>query len=351
MDRRTIGFVLFDQALALNLNGPAEAFNVANHVLSQIGGGYDLVFLSEAGGLVRTSCGLSVDTQSLAALEPETLDTLVVVGGLDAWAFTADSPLVQWIARVSRLARRTCSICNGAFLLAAAGLLDGHRAVTHWCEVERLKARHPDVLVEPDPLYLRDGSIWTSAGMTAGIDLALALIGDDHGRRVSLAVAKELVVFLHRPGGQAQFSSALDAQTRLGTTPPGAKLADLPAWIMNNLSADLSVEGLAKVVGMSPRTFARNFPRWHGGTPASFVQDLRVEAACRHLENGVSDIKRISDLCGFGDEERLRRAFMRRLSIPPSVYRERFGSSTAAAPRNEPRSVVGRFHELAAKPE
>ncbi|CAK7260843.1 MULTISPECIES: GlxA family transcriptional regulator [unclassified Shinella] len=325
MVRRTIGFVLFDQALSLNLNGPAEAFSVANHVLSQLEGRYDLVFLSEAGGLVRTSCGLSVATQSLESLDPNTLDTLVVIGGLNAWAFTADAPLVQWIYKVSTTARRTCSICNGAFLLAAAGLLDGHRAVTHWCEVERLKAKHPNVLVELDPIYLRDGAIWTSAGMTAGIDLALALIEDDHGRRVSLAVAKELVVFLHRPGGQAQFNSALDAQTRLGTTPPAAKLADLPTWIMNNLNADLSVDGLAKVVGMSQRTFARNFSRWHGGTPARLVQELRVEAACRHLENGDSDIKRIADICGFGDEERMRRAFVRRLAIPPSAYRERFG--------------------------
>lgn len=337
--RRTIGFVLFDQALALNLNGPAEAFSVANHVLPQAERGYDLVFLSEAGGLIRTSCGLSVDTQSIESTAASALDTLIVVGGLNAWAFTADAPLVQWIAEVSKTTRRTCSICTGAFLLAAAGLLDGRRAVTHWCEVERLKAKHPNVLVELDPIYVQDGAIWTSAGMTAGIDLALALIEDDHGRRVSLAVAKELVVFLHRPGGQAQFSSALDAQTRLGTKSPVAKLADLPTWIMNNLRSDLSVDRLAKVVGMSPRTFARNFVRWHGGTPASLVEKLRVEAACRHLENGDADIKRVADICGFGDEERMRRAFIRRLSISPSSYRERFGRSIPAAQRTVWRPV------------
>jgi len=329
--RRTIGFILFDQALALNLNGPAEAFSTANHVLSQIEGGYELVFLSEAGGLVRTSCGLPVETQSLDSIAANALDTLIVVGGLNAWTFPADSRLVQWISETSKTTRRTCSICTGAFLLAAAGLLDGRRAVTHWCEVERLKTKHPKVLVELDPIYLQDGAIWTSAGMTAGIDLALALIEDDHGRRVSLAVAKELVVFLHRPGGQAQFSSALDAQTRLGTTSPLARLADLPTWIMNNLNSDLSVDGLAKVVGMSPRTFARNFARWHGGTPASLVEKLRVEAACRHLESGGADIKRVADICGFGDEERMRRAFMRRLSISPSSYRERFGRPIPAA--------------------
>ena len=339
-DRRTTGFILFDRAMALNLNGPAEAFSIANHALSQEGSRYDLVFLSEAGGLVRTSCGLSVDTQRLESIDPNALDTLIVVGGPNAWEFTANTPLIQWICKASKTARRTCSICNGAFLLAAAGLLDGRRAVTHWCEVERLKTRHPQVQVELDPIYLRDGAIWTSAGMTAGIDLALALIEDDHGRRVSLSVAKELVVFLHRPGGQAQFSSALAAQTRLGTAPATAKLADLPIWIMNNLNSDVSVEGLARVVGMSPRTFARNFARWHGDTPASFVQELRVEAACRHLEEGNTDIKRIADICGFGDEERMRRAFMRRLSIPPSAYRERFGGPMPAAERTGRRRAV-----------
>jgi transcriptional regulator GlxA family with amidase domain len=323
--RRMIGFVLFDRALALNLNGPAEAFSVANHLLPREESGYDLVFLSEAGGLVRTSCGLAVETQALESVSLSALDTLIVVGGMEAWTFTSDAQLVQWIGRASQVARRTCSICNGAFLLAAAGLLDGRRVVTHWCEVDRLKAKYPNVHVELDPIYLRDDTIWTSAGMTAGIDLALALIEDDHGRRVSLSVAKDLVVFLQRPGGQAQFSSVLAAQTRLGTTPPVAKLADLPTWITNNLNADLSVDGLAEAVAMSPRTFARNFARWHGGTPAKLVQELRVEAACRHLEDGDTDIKQIADICGFGDEERMRRAFLRCLGIPPSAYRERFG--------------------------
>lgn len=345
MGQRTIGFILFDQALALNLNGPAEAFSIANHVLSQVEGGYKLFFLSEAGGLVRTSCGLSVDTQSLTSIRPKSLDTLVVVGGLNAWEFNADAPLVRWIGKASKAARRTCSICNGAFLLAAAGLLDGRRTVTHWCEVERLKAKYPNVLVELDPIYLQDGAIWTSAGMTAGIDLALALIEDDHGRRVSLAVAKELVVFLHRPGGQAQFSSALAAQTRLGTAPPMAKLAELPNWVLDNLDSDLSVDRLANMVGMSPRTFARNFARWHGDTPASFVQELRVEAACHYLENGETDVKRIADVCGFGDEERMRRAFIRRLSIPPSAYRERFSRPIPATKSEEP--TTGRSRQAA----
>jgi transcriptional regulator GlxA family with amidase domain len=329
-DRRTVGFVLFDQVLALNISGPAEAFSVANHLLGDGGGGYDLLFVSEDGGPIRTSCGIVNWTDALDAADLAKLDTLIVGGGANAAAFTQDAPLVRWINHVSKSVRRTCSICNGAFLLAAAGLLDGRRAVTHWCEVERLEAMYPRVRVELDPIYLMDGGIWTSAGMTAGIDLALALIENDHGRRISLAVAKELVVFLHRPGGQAQFSSPLAAQTRLGATLPAARLAELPMWIANNLNADLSVESLARSVGMTPRTFARNFARWHGGTPAKMVQDLRVEAACRHLDGGDTDIKRIAEICGFGDEECMRRAFLRRLGIPPAAYRDRFGGRNAA---------------------
>ena len=337
---RTIGFVLFDQALALNVNGPAEAFSVANHLLGNTKDNYRLVFLSETGGPIRTGCGLVVSTDPLASIRPAELDTLIVCGGADAAAFAPDAKLIRWLRRAGQTMRRVCSICNGAFLLAAAGLLDGRRAVTHWCEVERLKALYPKVRVELDPIYLRDGAIWTSAGMTAGIDLALALIEDDLGRRLSLTVAKELVVFLHRPGGQAQFSSVLAAQTRLGTALPAGRLAELPAWIMTNLATDLSVEALAKSVGMTPRTFSRNFSRAHGGTPSRLVQDLRVEAACRHLEDGDHEIKRIAGLCGFGDEERMRRAFVRRLGIPPAAYRDRFGRSRSTPAQRRSRHPV-----------
>ncbi|WP_394846297.1 DJ-1/PfpI family protein [Pendulispora brunnea] len=327
--RRTVAFILVDHALALNLNGPAEVFSVADHLLGK-DGGYDMVFLSEAGGPIRTSCGIVVSTERLDAVNIAGLDTLIVVGGPTAESLPRDAALVRWVRRASKKARRTCTVCKGAFLLGAAGLLDGRRVVTHWCEVERLQALYPKARVELDPIYLRDGGIWTSAGMSAGIDLALALVEDDYGRRISLGVAKEMVIFLHRSGGQAQFSSALAAQTRLGAGSSHSKMAELPAWIMNHLDADLSVEGLAKSVGMSPRTFARNFTRWHGGTPAKLVQDLRVEAACRHLETGDSEVKRIADTCGFGDEERMRRAFIRRLGIPPAAYRDRFGSRSSA---------------------
>lgn len=329
-DRRTIAFALFDRAMALNVNGPAEVFSVANHLLGDGQVGYDLRFLSEAGGPVRTSCGITMETGSFASIEPVGIDTLIVGGGAEARTLIDDTSLVERIRRLSQAVRRVCSVCNGAYLLAAAGLLDNRRAVTHWCEVETLRTLYPQVRVELDPIYLKDGPVWTSAGMTAGIDLALALVEEDHGRRLSLAAAKELVVFLRRPGGQAQFSSTLAAQTRLGTAPPAAKLAELPAWIAGNLTADLSVEGLASAVGMTPRTFARNFARRYGGTPANLVAELRLEAARRYLEEGDAEIKQIADVCGFGDEERMRRAFVRRLGVPPAVYRGRFGAAGRA---------------------
>ncbi len=343
--RRTVAFVLFDQALSLNLNGPAEVFSVANHLLGANGGGYDLVFLSQNGGLISTSCGIVMRTQALRTMAPARLDTVIVVGGAEARTFTRRAPLVDWIRRAAPRTRRLCSVCNGAFLLAAAGLLDGRRAVTHWCEVDTLKTQYPKVRVELDPIYLRDGRIWTSAGMTAGIDLALALVEEDHGRRLSLDVAKDLVVFLRRSGGQAQFSSALAAQTRLGAARSDSRLAELPAWIVDNLAADLSVESLARSVGMTPRTFARSFAQRHGGTPARLVQDLRLEAACRHLEDGDSAIKRIAAVCGFGDEERMRRAFQRRLGVPPAVYRDRFGrrDGTFPPPRSQRSATRGPY--------
>ena len=190
MKRRSIGFVLFDQVRALNLNGPAEVFSQADRLLANERSGYHLVFLSEAGGPIRTSCGLVVATQPLRSVTMSRLDTVIVVGGTDADAFGRDVPLVRWIRHAATHVRRTCSVCKGAFLLGAAGLLDGRRVVTHWDEVAALQAMYPAARVEIDPIYLVDGPIWTSAGMTAGIDLALALVEADHGRRVSLAIAK-----------------------------------------------------------------------------------------------------------------------------------------------------------------
>lgn len=328
---RTVAFLLFENVLALDVTGPADVFSTADRLTGAPEPAYRLVYLSAAGGLVRTTCGLALDTEPLAGFDLEGLDTVIVAGGRAAVEASGDADLVAWIRRASNAARRTCSICTGAFLLAAAGLLDGRRAVTHWGSVETLRARHPRVRVELDPIYIRDGDVWTSAGVTAGIDLALALVGSDAGRRLGLAVAKELVVYLHRPGGQAQFSRMLAMQTGLERRCAHSALDGLHLWIAEHLDEDLPVERLAALVGMTPRTFARRFADRYARTPARLVEDLRLDAASRHLEEGGAGIKQIALACGFGDEERMRRAFMRRMGIPPAVYRDRFAVRHAPA--------------------
>lgn len=321
---KTIAFVLFDDALALNVAGPAEAFASANRLSGDAAPLYELVYLSTAGGLVRTSSGVSIQTQSVASVDLHRLDTVIVVGGVTVVAAMRDACLMEWIRRASTVVRRVCSVCTGAFLLAAAHLLDGRRAVTHWASVDDLLAQFPAVLVQLDPIYVNDGNIWTSAGISAGIDLALTLIEDDRDRRLSLTVAKDLVVFLHRPGGQAQFSRTLAAQSATDARSTRSQLDALYDWIVEHLDADLGVEHLAARVRMTPRTFARKFAGCYGRTPAKLVEDLRLEAACRHLEENRLPIKQITSLCGFGDEERMRRTFMRRLRVPPTSYREQF---------------------------
>jgi transcriptional regulator GlxA family with amidase domain len=215
------------------------------------------------------------------------------------------------------------SVCTGAFLLAASGLLDGRRAVTHWRSCDRLRERHPTVCVEEDRIYVRDGKVWTSAGVTAGIDLALALVEEDLGRDLALAVARHLVVFLKRPGGQSQFSTMLAAQSA------GDPFARLHQWMAAHLDADLRVERLAEAAGMSPRNFARVYVQRMGRTPAKAAEAMRIEAARRALEEGGASIEVVARRCGFGDEERLRRSFLRRLGVGPRAYRTRFAAAGA----------------------
>jgi len=225
---------------------------------------------------------------------------------------------MRFIAACAQRSRRICSVCTGAFALAEAGLLDGRRATTHWAQCPELGARYPQVHVEPDPIFICDRNIWTSAGVTAGIDLALALIEHDHGRPVALAVARQLVVFLKRPGGQSQFSVLLAAQTA------DRIFGDLQNWILGNLVGDLSVERLAEKVKMSPRNFARVFVRSTGTTPAKAVERIRVEAARRVLEETTAPLSVVADRCGFRGEDRMRRSFIRHLGAAPRQYRQRF---------------------------
>ena len=221
-------------------------------------------------------------------------------------------------ARARRTRGASASVCTGAFLLAAAGLLDERRAVTHWTRCAELATRFPSVHVEPDPIFIRDGDVWTSAGVTAGIDLSLALVEDDLGRALALDVARQLVVFLKRPGGQAQFSAALSLQKS------GERFGELHAWIAENLAADLSVGVLAARVGMSERSFVRHYRAQTGTTPARSIEHMRLEAARRLLGDTALPVKRVAARCGFGTEETMRRGFLRSLGVSPQAYRERF---------------------------
>jgi transcriptional regulator GlxA family with amidase domain len=235
-----------------------------------------------------------------------------------------DQTLVQWVRDQASSARRVASVCTGAFLLAEAGLLDGHRVVTHWDSCDELAVGYPALQVDPEPIFINENALWTSAGVTAGIDLALAMVEADLGRPVALAVARDLVVFLKRPGGQSQFSTALSMQH--ATRSQDSRFGDLHAWMLDNLASDLSVATLAAQVGMSERSFVRHYRAHTGNTPARAIEQLRVEAARRLLGDSALPIKRIADRCGFGTEETLRRSFMRAVSVTPQAYRERFSA-------------------------
>jgi transcriptional regulator GlxA family with amidase domain len=250
---------------------------------------------------------------------PGRFDTLVVAGGAGARAAIEDAAVVDWIARASRRARRTVSVCTGAYLLAAAGLLDGRRATTHWQFCDDFAARFPAVEIDPDPVFIREDNVWTSAGVTAGMDLSLALVEQDLGAEVALAVARLLVVFLKRPGGQAQFSGALSAQQ--ASIPA---LRELQAWIAGHLTEDLSVPALAARADMTERSFARAFRREVGQTPAAYVEALRIERARALLEDGAPSLETVAHQTGFNSPEVLRRAFQRRVGVSPAAYRERF---------------------------
>lgn len=319
---RTLVFLTYPHMGLLDLTGAQTVFWAATKAMAERGlQGYVLHNASLAGGLMPTAEGLSVDTVALAQLDPAAIDTLVVPGApAIEQAMLDNTALVDWLRNASGQARRTASVCSGTFLLALAGLLEGRRAATHWAMCELLKQRFPSIEVDVDAIFVQQGQVWTSAGVSAGIDLALALVEADCGREVALQVARELVVFLKRPGGQAQFSQVLQAQTA-----DSAGFDALHAWISDNLrDSDLSVERLAAQSHMSPRNFARVYKQKTGRTPAKAIELFRMEAARRMLEDSQRSIEQIAGLCGFGDEERMRCTFHRHLTISPRDYRERF---------------------------
>ncbi len=320
--------LVYPRVQLLDVTGPMQVFASANEHVTEAAAEagteagkvppYALRVVAQGGGAVTASAGLTLGADPLP-LRGASVDTLIVAGGQGVEAAAADPVLVEWVRGRASQARRVASVCTGAFLLAASGKLDGRRATTHWSFCAELARRFPAIQVEPDPIFVHDGPVWTSAGVTAGIDLALALVEEDLGRAVALAVARYLVVFLKRPGGQAQFSTTLSLQSAEDS------FGALHGWIKEHLSENISLPTLAREAGMSERSFSRHYLEATGLTPARAVELLRMEAARQMLSESRLPVKRISQRCGFGSEETMRRSFLRLLAATPQEYRARFG--------------------------
>jgi transcriptional regulator GlxA family with amidase domain len=308
-------------AQGVDVIGPLEAFGIASRKLEETSGrcGYQTELVTNATDLaLATSSGVKILAHRHYQQVKGKFDTLVIAGGAGTRG-PRDPALLDWLRRTATQTRRVCSICTGALLLADAGLLDGKRATTHWRFVDSFARRHPAVSWDPNPIFVRDGSIYTSAGISAGMDLSLALIEEDYGSALALDVARHMVIFLRRPGSQAQFSVALAAQAA-----ERRSLQELQVWIAENLGKKLSVEALAARAAMSTRNFARVFARELGKTPARYVEQARIEAARTQLATTDDNLEQIASRCGFSSAELLRRCFLRQFKIAPSQYRARF---------------------------
>jgi len=323
-----IAMLAFPNVQVLDVMGPLEVFSRASRWLCENGKRDEHVYRVEIIGPKRgaflTSSGLRLYADHGIVDAGRGIDTLLIAGGPGVNACRANQPVLRWVRRQSGQVRRLASICTGAFLLAEAGLLQGKRATTHWHHCAEFENEFRDVTLEPNTIFVRDGSLYTSAGVTAGMDLALALVEADFGRDVALATARELVMYLKRPGGQAQFSAQLSVQ--LAQHEP---LRELQAHIVEHPDDDLSVERLARRVSMSPRNFARLFAREIGVTPARYVASVRMETARRLLEETSETLDVICKRSGLGTPESMRRAFLRSLGVAPGKYRERFNSAHA----------------------
>ncbi len=317
---RTIAILGFDGVAALDITGPHEVFSMPSYLAQgETVLPYRIVLLADQAGPVRSASGLSLVADASWGNFHDKVDTLLICGGPDMSTLRRNRKLLSWLRTMARRTRRIGSICTGAFLLAEAGLLKNRRATTHWREVARLAQEYRSITVEPDAIYVKDGHVYTSAGITAGMDLALALVEEDLGRDVALAVARMLVLFLKRPGGQSQFSTQLQAQAV-----EGQRLAGLLSWLSDHHHTPLTVEDMASQAGMSPRTFARVFVSETGDTPALYLEKLRLEHAVRLLETTGTSLDITAQACGFTGHEQLRRAFQRYKGITPQAYRQRF---------------------------
>jgi len=323
MDQRfkRIGMILFDDCDLLDFSGPTAAFHSGARHLIRLGLTKELLYrvdsLSIDGGPVRTLQGVVVETQPAPSLSHGMYDTVIIAGGLCDHN-SCDPRLIAWIRDNEASVPRLASVCCGAFLLAGAGLLEGRRATTHWEDCGHFQQCFPGTDVQADAIYIQDGKYWTAAGISSGIDMALAMIEQDHGHRLALMVARNLVMFLKRPGGQSQFSTLLQSQSAEG--PIGALLD----WIVAHPRADLRTEALAERANMSLRNFYRAFEAETGKSPAEWVEMARIEIAKRLLEQGKEQLDQIAFHAGFGSDETMRRAFTKRLGVSPKAYRERF---------------------------
>jgi transcriptional regulator GlxA family with amidase domain len=312
---RTIGFLIFPDFQLLDAAGPITVFEAAGRESPEQpahASAYRLRVIAREPGPVTSSSGVQMIAESFPS---EPLDTLIVAGGWGTRQASACLDTVAYVRATGGRARRVASVCSGAFVLAAAGLLDGCRATTHWSRATEFARAHPRIRVEPDRIFIREGNVWTSAGITAGIDLALALVADDLGEVVAKRAAQHLVVYHRRPGGQSQFSALLEADQ------PGSRFSPLLAWARERLDERLPVERLADRAAMSPRHFARAFVAETGMTPAKAIERLRLEASRERVESGAEPIELVAAGTGFGDPERMRRAFIRAFGQPPQALR------------------------------
>ena len=313
-----VAILAFPRFQLLDVAGPADVFVEASRQLGRPSA-YQVQLIATRRGLLSSSAGLRLAADATVSTHRGRIDTLLVAGSPDLDDMASDAPLQDWLRRQARTVRRYGSVCTGAFVLAATGLLEGKRVATHWNSAARLAADYPGTCVEADAIYVQDGKLFTSAGVTAGMDLALAMVEADHGRDLALRVARELVMFLKRPGGQSQFSAHLAAQTS-----ERSGVRDVQDYVLAHLKDDLSVPALAARAGMSERSFARIFRSEAGTTPAEFVEKARIEAARRMAEESDLPAKRLADAVGYANVDGFRRAFGRRLGVSLTQYRKRF---------------------------
>ena len=326
----------------LDVVGPLQIFMRAAELLAQrdppVPRAYRVeVVTTSTGKSIPTSCGITLTgNRGFRSVRGPT-DTLLIAGGSEIEAGSCQPALLLWVRTMAPKVRRLGSICTGAFLLGQAGLLDGRNVTTHWKYCTELARRYPHTRVDPDPIFVRDGNLYTSAGVTAGMDMALAFVEEDFDSSLALDVAREMVLYLRRPGGQSQFSAALSFQKSSRQA-----FRELERWVLDHLDSDLPVELLSRRAAMSPRNFSRVFSREVGTTPARFIEHLRVEAARRLLEQTSSGLEQIAKQCGFGGADVMRRAFERIVGTHPSAYRGHFRATGPEESRSDPRKNAGR---------